>query len=268
MTAIVVTFRTGPRLRECLYALAVNADIAEIIIVDNGNPDHMTRWLAAFSTRYETVTYLQTGENLGFGTAVNRGVARATTDEVLIINPDCVIRPDAIAPMQLAAIDQLFPWVVGGRIYNIEGVNQRGPQRHDLTLGRALSKMVGGTGINMPLDPQPDAPVPVDVTSGAFFLMERAGFAHVGGFDEDYFLHVEDIDLCKRVRDAGGAVIYQPQAGALHFGATSDVTSAFVAKHKAASFARYFRKFAKGPLHRLLAELCIPFIYWGLRLRG
>lgn len=127
--------------------------------------------------------------------------------------------------------------------------------------------MVGGTGINMPLEPQPAGPIRVDVTSGALFLMDKAGFDGLGGFDEGYFLHVEDIDLCKRVHEAGGTVMYQPQAGGLHFGATSDVSTAFVARHKAAGFARYFRKFAKNPLHRLMVELCVPFIYWGLRFR-
>jgi GT2 family glycosyltransferase len=104
--------------------------------------------------------------------------------------------------------------------------------------------------------------------SGAFFLMRRDGYEKLGGFDEGYFLHVEDVDLCRRAWEAGGEVIFVPAAGALHYGSTSDAPSAFVTGHKAKSLARYFRKFAKGPLERLAVEAAVPFIGLALKLRG
>ena len=72
----------------------------------------------------------------------------------------------------------------------------------------------------------------------------------------------------RRAIEAGGAVIYQPLAGALHYTSTSDVPSRTVQAHKARSLARYFRKFAKGPLERLCVELAVPFIGLGLTLRA
>jgi len=268
VAAIVVTYRTGPRLTECLHALAAHSGIGEIIVVDNGNPEPMTAWLEGFAARLKNVHYVQTGENLGFGRGVNRGAKIANASQLLIINPDCVLRPDAIEPLLNAAEGQPSPCIIGGRIFDLQGKAQRGPKRRELTLVRVLSKLIGGAGINMPLEPQPENPMPVAVTSGAFFLIDKAGFDAIGGFDEGYFLHVEDIDLCKRAQLAGGSVIYQPGAGALHFGATSDVSSLFVERHKAAGFARYFRKFSKNPLHRLMAELCIPVIFIGLMARA
>ena len=98
--------------------------------------------------------------------------------------------------------------------------------------------------------------------------MRRADFERLGGFDEGYFLHVEDVDLCRRAIEAGGVVIYQPLAGALHYTSTSDVPAAAVQAHKARSLARYFRKFAKAPLERLCVELAVPFIRLALALRG
>jgi len=59
VSAIVVTYQTGPRLTECLYALAAHAGITEIIIVDNGNPAPMTDWLLAFERRIAKATYLE-----------------------------------------------------------------------------------------------------------------------------------------------------------------------------------------------------------------
>ncbi len=266
--AIIVTYRTGPRLKECLYALAAHQRVGQIIIIDNGNPPAITEWLETFAGRFENIVYEQTEKNLGFGCAVNRGVRLGQAEQLLIINPDCILRPDAIAPLQAAGAQLSSPWIVGGRIFDLKGEAQRGPQRRELTLLRVLSKVIGGQGINMPLHPQPIQVTAVDVISGAFFLMDREGFERLGGFDEGYFLHVEDIDLCKRVHQAGGAVVYQPCAGALHFGATSDVSSLFVERHKAAGFARYFRKFSKGPFQRLLVELCLPFITTLLLLRA
>lgn len=268
VVAIVVSYRTGPRLKECLYALDAHAGISQIVIVDNGNPPEMEAWVKMFAARRGKVIYDKTGKNLGFGRAINRGVGQSTAANLLIVNPDCVIRHDSVAPLLEASGGQASPCIVGGRIFGIDGKAQRGPRRRELTLRRALSKLVGGAGINLPSDPQPAGPLPVEVTSGAFFLVDRAGFDALGGFDEGYFLHVEDIDLCKRALDAGGSVIYQPLAGALHFGATSDVSSVFVERHKAAGFARYFRKHARGPRHRLAAELVIPLIYAGLMTRA
>lgn len=266
--ALVVTYQTGRSLKDCLNALAAAAGIDQIIIVDNGNPSAMADWLARFTEKIPAATLITTDENLGFGRAVNLGARRANAESLLIINPDCVMRPDALAALHAAVSGRQSPVLAGGRIYNVRGEAQRGPKRRELTKLRLLSKLVGGRGIDLPLDPQPDGPVSVDVTSGAFFLIDKAGFDKLGGFDEDYFLHVEDIDLCKRAHLAGGEVIYQPHAGALHYGATSDVSSVFVERHKAAGFALYLRKFSKGVLGLAAAELMIPLVFVGLMVRA
>jgi len=268
VSAIIVTYQTGPRLKECLHAIVAANAVTELIIVDNGNPREMESWLKRFADAGNKVMLISPEANLGFGRAVNLAAGAARYDDLLILNPDCVIRHDAIPALIRAATGRRSPVLVGGRIFDVSGTNQRGPMRRELTLTRALSKVTGGPGINMPLSPQPGEPVSVDVTSGAFFLIDRRGFQELGGFDEGYFLHVEDIDLCKRVGLAGGEVIYQPRAGALHYGSTSDVSSLVVERHKAAGFARYFRKFSKGPLHRIFAELVIPVIAIGLTLRA
>ncbi|MEL7451954.1 MAG: glycosyltransferase family 2 protein [Pseudomonadota bacterium] len=264
VSAIVVTYHTGPSLKDGLYALASDPDIDEIVIVDNGNPASMGAWITDFAVRTAKATYLKAPKNLGFGRGVNLGAVQATGDTLLIINPDCILRQGSIVQLLAAADGAPSPWIVGGRIFDVRGQAQRGPRRRELTLGRALSKLAGGPGIDLPDAPLACGPEPMDVISGAFFLIDRAGFDTLGGFDEDYFLHVEDIDLCKRAHLMGGSVIYAPSAGALHYGATSEVSALVVERHKAAGFARYFRKFAQGPLNRIAAELTIPLIYFGL----
>lgn len=266
--AIIVTYHTGRPLKDCLHALAAMTGIEQIIIVDNGNPPDMEGWLVRFAEKTPTAKLIKQARNTGFGSGVNMGARAAEADSLLVINPDCVMRPDALEALYRATLGKRSPVMIGGRIYDINGEAQRGPRRSELTKRRLLSKLFGGRGINLPLQPQPSGPVAVDVTSGAFFLIDKAGFDQLGGFDTDYFLHVEDIDLCKRVHLAGGEVIYQPLAGALHYGATSDVSMRFVERHKAAGFARYLRKFSNGVLGRIGAELIIPLVFAALMLRA
>jgi N-acetylglucosaminyl-diphospho-decaprenol L-rhamnosyltransferase len=262
--ALVVTYRTGPRLADCLYSLKGDPAIAEILIVDNGNPLEVRDWLARFTESCGGRARLLRLDNPGFGAAVNRAAAQARAAHLLIVNPDCVPKRGAVDQLKAALAGAARPAVIGGRIFGLDGREQRGGRRNTLTLTRAL----GLSQWTLETDPPPAGPSPVGVISGAFFLIYREDFQALGGFDEGYFLHVEDVDLCRRVLEAGGSVIYQPGAGALHYTSTSDAPPAAVQAHKAASLARYFRKFAKGPLERTLVELGVVFIALALKLRG
>lgn len=263
VAALVVTYHTGPRLTECLYALKSDPAISEIIIADNGNPAEVQAWLDAFVAASAGKAKLIRLDNPGFGAAVNRAAEQTGAEMLLVINPDCVIRRGAAEQLAKALEGAAAPGIGGGRIFGIDGKEQRGARRNMLTLAVAL----GFSPWTLENEPAPPAPVSVGAISGAFFLIRRADFERLGGFDEGYFLHVEDVDLCRRAIEAGGAVIYQPLAGALHYTSTSDVPSAMVQAHKAKSLARYFRKFAKGPLDRAIVELAVPFIALALRLR-
>jgi GT2 family glycosyltransferase len=106
---------------------------------------------------------------------------------------------------------------------------------------------------NRHADPLPDAPVRVDAVSGALMAMRRTDFAAIGGFDTGYFVHVEDIDLCRRAEELGWPVLFAPGPHGLHVRSTSAVAAQVVARHKAAGMARYLKKFARGPVERFLA---------------
>lgn len=264
VSAIVVSYHTGPRLHECLYALLSDPDVSEIIVVDNGNQAREAAWLDQFTEDHSKVIVLRDGENSGFGAGVNIGALRATSDLLLVINPDAVMRRGSIGPLVAAMDGQPSPCVVGGKIFDIGGREERGGRRNTLTLAAAL----GLTKWTLEDEALPSGPIPVGAISGAFFAVSRADFDALGGFDEGYFLHVEDVDFCRRAIEAGGSVIFQPLAGALHYGSTSDAPSATVSAHKAYSLKRYFRKFAKGPFEKCIVACVSPLIGLALRLRG
>ncbi len=105
-----------------------------------------------------------------------------------------------------------------------------------------------------------DEPVPLAITvmpaiSGAFMYLPREDFWKIDGFDEGYFLHVEDLDICLRFRRAGGEIYFAPDVVATHIGATSKATKWFIEKHKARGFIRYFHKNFAGEYPAVLLRL-------------
>src|SRR6056297_672518 len=113
VSAIVVTYFTGPRLKECLYALGSDPDIDEIVIVDNGNPGLVEAWLEDFCHQQPKAHRLSGQGNIGFGAAVNLGVSGSKGPHLLVINPDAVLRRGSLAPMQDLAKTRQEPWIIG-----------------------------------------------------------------------------------------------------------------------------------------------------------
>lgn len=278
VSAIVVTFHTGDSLELCLRSLFSEPWVDEVILVDNGNPAPVASSLRALQADRRDVTLVQGQGNVGFARACNLGAELASGRHLLFVNPDAVLQRGAAERMVEAGRRARSPWIVGGRLVDKRGREQRGARRELLTPWTAL---VGMSGLGMleaifPVfrdvhrerDPKPDAVVPMPVVSGAFMLMPRTDFMAVGGFDEGYFLHVEDIDICRRVGEAGGAVLFEPGAEALHFGGTSKASWASVETHKARGLVYYFEKFAASPAERVFIKVISPVIGGLLLARG
>jgi N-acetylglucosaminyl-diphospho-decaprenol L-rhamnosyltransferase len=278
VSAIVVSYRTGGVLLDCLRALAGDPDVAEIVLVDNGNPQDVLVKVDELFGRSGKLKVVGGGQNRGFSAGINLGARTATGNRLLVLNPDAILQPGAIAALEAARNGQAEPVVVGGKIHGEDGAEQRGARRRRLTLQTAAVTFLGMgwlrsvnpafENINRNMEPEPAGPVPMDAVSGALMYLSRAGFERLGGFDEGYFLHVEDLDLCRRAEADGGSVIYTPHARALHHGATSDAPAIVVEQHKAAGLRRYFSKFAETQGERTAAMVLAPLISLALVLRA
>ena len=266
ISAIIVSYHTGPRLKECVFALLADPDVAELILVDNGNPAPMQAWLEKIAKSRAEIQLVSGHGNIGFGAGINLGIARAAGPHLLVINPDAVLRWNSLPGMKAVAEACPTPWIVGGRIFNLAGEEERGPRRRDLTLWRAITSMLGWNTWTLEQTPAPDSAIEMPVISGAFFLTSKDSMSALNGFDEGYFLHVEDVDLCRRCREVGGVVMYDPHAGALHYGSTSDAPSPVISRYKADSLERYFRKFASGTMERALVGVTMPLMRFAMRL--
>ena len=103
---------------------------------------------------------------------------------------------------------------------------------------------LSGRRLSMPL---PAQPVEVDAVSGSSMMFRMSCFNEIGGMDERYFLHVEDIDLCLRFNKAGGEIYFNPNVEVTHFKSSSRVNSLRVEARKNASMIRYFRAHFSDP---------------------
>jgi len=255
-SAIIVTYRTGPVLAQCLAAVARAEGIQQIIVVDNGSDAGEIAAMDAAAAD-PRVRVLRGHGNVGFAAACNKGAREATGETLVFINPDVTLEPDAIARLSAVLAAAPPPAIVGGDLRDPEGRPERGGRRERLTLWRAFVSFTGISRLgfrdfNRHRDPMPSEPVPAGAVSGALLCVRRADFAALGGFDEGYFLHVEDVDLCRRAEEAGWRVLFAPGPHGVHMRSTSAISSADVARHKARGFKRYFSKFARSPIERAL----------------
>jgi len=268
--AIIVSYRTGPALDLCLAALTKIDALDEIIIADNGNPPEAVAMLDAFAARHARVRLLRGQGNIGFAAACNRAAAQSQSDMLAFINPDVILQADAILRLADALRAAPPPAIVGGDLRNEAGRPERGSRRDRLTLWRAFTSFSGLSRLeraapmlrdfNRHSDPLPSQPVAVGAISGALLVIRREDFARLGGFDEGYFVHVEDLDLCRRAELAGWPVLFAPGPHGVHLRSTSEAEANTIARYKAEGMARYFKKFARGPVEGALAAVAGAFL--------
>jgi N-acetylglucosaminyl-diphospho-decaprenol L-rhamnosyltransferase len=253
LTSIVIVLAdSGPLTRECVdHALASNMPV-EVIVVDNGSADGIPEALDRAYAGDDRVRLVYNRANLGFGPAVNRGAAQARGDRLLVLNPDCLVEPDTITRM--AAHMDVHTGIVGAVVCDSAGHPDAASRRRDPLLRRSLNTLLGkkGDGIDI-TGPIPNGAEEVEIVSGAILLMSRAVFDRLGGFDETFFLHCEDMDLCRRARDAGYRVVLAGDVRVLHGkGGSSRHRPVFVSRHKHRSMYLWFRRHDPAARHPLL----------------
>jgi GT2 family glycosyltransferase len=276
VSVIMVVYMTGDALEQSVACVLADPLVNEFVIVDNGSHPVDAARLKTLADQDRRVRLLQGHGNIGFARGANLGAGKATGDMLVFLNPDAFLQPGCISELTRAIEDKPTPCIVGGRVLNADRTEQRGARRGEITLFTALmslsnlaQRVPGMTRyeVHWEKEAAPDQPVPVPTISGACFCMRRGDFDALGGFDEGYFLHVEDVDLCWRVRRQGGQVLFHPRAEVIHLGHTSQVSPLRVEFHKGVGLARYFRKRATSAPQRLLAWLLSPIIVGTALLR-
>lgn len=246
ISAIIVSYKTGPVLADCLSALDREESVAEIILVDNGNPVGAVD--DAISDVKTPVRVLFGHGNIGFSAGCNRGAASASNDHLLFLNPDAVISSGGPARLLQDSVALDKPWLMGVMLIGPDGKEQQGSRRAELTPWRAifeasyLARLAPTvfSPFNLHRTPRPGELAEIPTLSGACLFIKAAVFHAMGGMDEAYFLHVEDIDFCKRFRKAGGQVWFNPAVTVTHHKSSSDAPRRDIEAHKTRGLIRYF----------------------------
>jgi N-acetylglucosaminyl-diphospho-decaprenol L-rhamnosyltransferase len=217
--AVVVNYNAREELLECVRSLRADG-VADITVVDNGSMDGSGVSLAAADPE---ASFIETGANLGYGGAANRGMAQGDRELVLVCNADVVVRPGTLAALASALDANPRLGLVGPQLINPDGTvypsARTFPSLVDAIghgfLGLVAPRNRFSRSYRM-LDWDHAGRREVDWVSGSCFVARRRALDELAGFDESYFMYMEDVDLCWRLADKGWRVAYEPSGCVLH----------------------------------------------------
>jgi N-acetylglucosaminyl-diphospho-decaprenol L-rhamnosyltransferase len=256
--AVVVNYDAGPALAACVASVLGQEPGPELVVVDNASTDDS---LVELRQAHPGVRVVQAGANLGYARAANLGAAATVAPVVAVLNPDTVLAAGTARALvaRFAAEPELG--ALGPRLHNPDGSVYPSARRipsvvdavgHGLLFfvwrENPFTRRYRETGAD------PTRPRDVDWVSGAAIWLRRAALDDVGGWDERYFMYVEDVDLCWRLRRAGWRVAYEPAGTVEHLLGVSTASRPYrmIAEHHR-SLLRFASVRFTGPRRALLA---------------
>ena len=255
LSVIVVAADSGSDLRECVRLILACSLPLELILVDNASLDGVPPAIERAHQQDTRLTVIYNRANLGFGPAVNLGARQAHGRSLLVLNPDCLLGENDL--QRLLAVQAANPkaTLIGAVVCDTDGRPDPASWRRDPLLRRSLNTLLGRHGDTVQVEQEiPAEVIEVEAISGALMLITREMFERLGGFDEKYFLHCEDLDLCRRVRDSGYQVLLAGDVRVTHGkGSSSRHRPVFVSRHKHRGMWRWFRSHDPAARNPLLA---------------
>ena len=220
---VIVSYNSRDRLRACVEPL-LGLDDIHVIVADNASPDRSLEALEGLD-----LTLVQLDHNGGFASGVNAGTREGSAPYVLLLNPDA--RIDAAAVRALAKVLDEDPRVgavapfIRDEDGSIEWSQRRFPRLRStyaqaLFLHRVFPEATWTDELVRDEAAYRSRTSP-DWVSGACLLLQRRALEELGGLDDDFFMYCEDIDVCRRLRDAGYSIAFEPAAEVVHEGGAS-----------------------------------------------
>jgi GT2 family glycosyltransferase len=280
ISIVIVNYNSGAYLAAAAASiLRQDLPANELIVVDNRSTDDSLNLLRAMApTPGLDVRIVAQPRNYGFAHGCNIGLAASRGSLVLLLNPDCDMRPDALGRLVGALERNPEAGMVGPRLVNADGSEQRGGRRdvpnpwqifcYIMQLHRWMSRHPRFRDFNRLGDPLPEVPTEVQAISGACMLVRRSAVDAIGIMDaERFFLHFEDLDWCLRFNNAGQKVLFVPDAVVEHAQGVSSARNPLRAEyHKHRSLIRFLRKhfapFYPSSFMGLVAALVTARLFW------
>ncbi|UAM98222.1 glycosyltransferase family 2 protein [Polaribacter litorisediminis] len=253
LSIIIVNYNGKHYLKDCLESIYVHCSSFsyEIIMVDNNSTDGSQEYI---TLNYPEIKLFQEKQNLGFGKANNLGVQYSNGNNILLLNNDTILLHDIYPVLKEVKKEEIG--VVGIYMFNADRQYTSSvgkfPKPLDLirlsNLNEKREEFITGKFDKNSYE--------VDWVSGSFMMIKRKDWNLIGGFDEDFFMYVEDVDLCKRIHNLGKKIIFLSKISYVHFiGFNTSREIKLITGYKLFS-AKHFNLVSS-----ILAEICLKINY-------
>lgn len=260
IAAIVVTYQSAETIADCLTRLRAADGVAQIRVVDNASTDGTLEIVQRHALADARVRFIANPDNPGFGTGCNQGTDDSDAPWLAFVNPDCLVERDTLARLRAHARGIAREVLLGADLVDEAGARDGAARRRDPDFA-AMLRNAGARRLEVAVD-DTQTLQPVQAISGALMFLPRTLMQRIEGFDQGYRLHAEDLDLCRRAREAGAFVAVANDVRVVHVrGVSSRSRPVFVEWHKHRGLARYFRRF-EAPGRSALVRLCVYAMIW------
>ena len=265
IAVVVVSHESASTLEDCLLRLRAARGVTEIRVIDNASLDGTLDIIQRHAAMDPRVRFIGNPDNPGFAVACNQGARESTAPWLAFVNPDLMVEADTLSRLRLHADALAGEVLLGVDLVDEVGHRDEAARRRDPDFKGMLAAMLSSPSraskLGVPAN-EAESLQRVDAVSGALMLMPRVLFDRLGGFDQGYRLHAEDLDLCRRARAAGAIVAVANDIRVLHLrGVSSRARPVFVEWHKHRGLWRYFRKF-EAPRRALVTRGAIFAMIW------
>jgi N-acetylglucosaminyl-diphospho-decaprenol L-rhamnosyltransferase len=247
LTIIIVSYNVRQELDVCLQSLVGHTAPypTEIVVVDNASNDGTPEMVRA---AWPTVRVIDAGGNLGFARANNLGIRATSGEFVLLLNPDTVVPPGAVAALVRGLAVHPDAAAAGPRLIDSEGFPELSFGWAIGPVGELRQKIVGSLyarrvrPIVRMVDRWSRLAGPREWVSGACLMLRRADLEAAGLLDERFFMYTEDVDLCVTLRERGRSVYFVPQSEVLHLRGRSAGRNPSTERLRRVSQIAYYQK--------------------------
>lgn len=270
LSVIIVNYNVCFFLEQCLFSVrkACSSLKAEVIVVDNNSSDGSRNIL---QEEFKDVTFVWKNTNDGFGKACNEGMELAKGEVIVFLNPDTIVSEDCFLKCISFIQTKSDCGALGVKMLDGSGVFLPESKRGFPTPSAAFFRLTGLTYL-FPQSPFFSAYYAghlsehqvqeIDVIAGAFFMVRKKVLTVVGGFDEDFFMYGEDVDLSYRIQKAGFKNYYYPQTTIIHFKGESTLKSKAYLRHFYDAMYLFIKKHYRGLIQILMMRFAILLGKW------
>jgi len=208
LSIIIINYKTPALITRCLESIEdCNFKDLEVIIIDNNSQDNSEDFI---TKQFPKIKWISNSYNAGFGRANNIGVAEAKGEFILLLNSDMLLQKDTLHKSLNILLNDAAIGALGCRLVNEDGTDQKSVYYH---IGDYAGVLKDNLFYNYFFYKQPSK---INGIMGAFMLMPKSVFEEVGGFDPDFFMYAEELELCSRISKAGYKIEFTDSTAAVH----------------------------------------------------